>query len=73
MLKPRSLRAHVPAHTGDLVGLVVAVARHNYRVLELIVDRLLNFDQLGCLSGVLLALLGEAEHLLINQLETVVD
>ena len=51
----------------------MTVASHNDCVLEFIVDGLLDFVLLGGLSGVALALLRKADHLLVDELEAVVD
>ena len=73
LLEARGLRAHVPAHAADLVGFVVTVAGHYDSVLKLVVDCFLNFNSLWWFTGVALAFLSEAHHLLIDKLETVVD
>jgi len=73
LLEAAGFRAHVPAHCADFVGLVVAVASHNDCVLEFIVDSLLDFVLLRWLAGIALALLCEADHLLVDELEAVVD
>jgi hypothetical protein len=73
LLEARSLRTHVPAHAADLVGFVVTVAGHHDSVLKLVVDSFLNFNSFWWFTGVALALLSEAHHLLIDKLKTVVD
>lgn len=73
LLEAAGFRAHIPANGADFVGLVVAVASHNDCMLKFIVDSLLDFVLLGRFSGVALALLSEADHLLVDELEAVVD
>ncbi len=73
LFEAAGFRAHVPADGADFVSLVVTIASHNDCVLEFIVDGLLNFVLLGGLSGVALALLRKADHLLVDELEAVVD
>jgi len=73
LLEVARLGAHVEAHIGHLVGLVVSVAGHDDGALEFIDYRLLEFLHLGLLVGVSEALLSEPIHLLINQLKAVVN
>lgn len=72
LLKTAGLGTHVPSDGADLVCLVVTIAGHNDCVFELIIDGFLDFVLLWRLAGVALALLREADHLLIYQLEAVV-
>jgi len=73
LLKATRLGTHVPAHCRNLVSLVVTVACHNDCMLELIIYSFLNLVLLGRFSGVPLSFLGETDHLLVNQLKTVVN
>lgn len=73
LLKAGGFGTHIPSDATHLVGLVMTVAGHDDRVLEFIVDGLLDLDGLWGLAGVTLALLSKAHHLFINELETVVD
>lgn len=73
LLEIARLRAHIEAHVADLVGLVVAVHGHDDGALELIKHSLLVLLGLWCLVGVAVSLLSKALHLLIDQLETVVN
>ena len=56
-----------------LVGLVVAVARHDDGALELVDDGLLDFLGAGRLVRVPEALLAEAVDLLVNEVQAVVN
>lgn len=73
LLKTARFWAHVPAHCRHLVGFVVTIAGHDDGVLELVVDCLLHFVLLWDFACVALALLRKTNHLLVNQLEAVVD
>ena len=73
LLEAAGFRAHIPANGADFVSLVVTVAGHNDCMFEFIVDCLLDFVLLGWLPGVALALLSKADHLLVDELEAVVD
>ncbi len=68
MFEAAGFRAHIPADGADFVGLMVAVASHNDCVFKFIVDGFLDFVLLGGLPGVALALLREADHLLVDKL-----
>jgi hypothetical protein len=72
LFKAARLRAHVPAHSRNLVGFVVAVACHDNGMLKFIIDSLLNFVLLRRFSSVPLSFLSETDHLLVDQLKTVV-
>ena len=67
------LWAHVETHIADLVGLVVTVARHDDSTFEFIEHGLLELLRLRRMARVSESLLSEPLHLLINQLEAVVN
>ena len=73
LLEVTGLGAHVKAHVADLVGLVVSVHGHDDGALEFVKDSLLVLLRLGRLARVSEALLSESLHLLIDQLEAVVN
>jgi len=73
LLEVARFGAHIEAHITDLVSLVVAVHGHDDGALELIKDGFLVFLGLGRLVRVAGPLLSEALHLLINQLQAVVN
>ena len=73
MLKVARLRTHIKAHVADLVGLVVSVHGHDDGALELVKDSLLVLLWLGRLVRVSEALLSKSLHLLIDQLQAVVN
>lgn len=73
LLEPGCLWTHVPANAADFVGFVVSVASHHNCMLKLVVDCLLNLNSLGGLACEFLSFLVESEHLLVNELETVVN
>jgi len=73
LLEVAGLRAHVKTHVGYLVSLVVTVHGHNDGALEFVDHRLLELLHLRRVVGVPLALLTEPVHLVVNQLEAVVN
>ena len=73
LLEVASLWAHIKAHIADLVSFVVAVTRHNYGTLELILDGLLDFLEARRLIRVADSLLAEALNLLVDELKAVVN
>lgn len=73
LLEAARLRAHIPAHGGYLVGLVMTVASHDDGMLELVIDCLVDLVLLGGLASEPLLFVGEAVHLFINQLQAVVN
>lgn len=72
LFKARRLWAHVPANAANLVGLVVTVTSHDYRVFKLIVNGFLNLNLFGGLASVALPLLSKPEHLLVYEFQAVV-
>ena len=73
LLEVTGLRAHVKTHVGYLVGLVVTVHGHHDCTLEFVDHRLLELLHLRRVVAIPLALLSEPVHLVINQLEAVVN
>ena len=73
MFEVTGLGAHVEAHVADLVGLMVSVHGHDDGALEFVKDSLLVLLRLGRLARVSEALLSESLHLLIDQLQAVVN
>ena len=73
LLEIASLWAHIKAHIADLVGLVVAVTRHNDGTLELVLNGLLDLSEARGLIRVANSLLTEALNLLIDQLQAIVN
>jgi hypothetical protein len=57
----------------NFVGFVMAIASHDDSVFKFIINGFLNFNGLRCFSSESLALVGKPDHLLINQLETIVN
>lgn len=66
LLEAARLWAHIPAHGGHLVRLVVTIARHNDSMLELIIHCLVNFVLFRGLAREALLLSLESVHLLVN-------
>lgn len=73
LLEAARLRAHVPAHRGHLVRLVVAVAGHHDRMFELVVHGFVNFVLFRGLAREPLLFVCEPVHLLVDQFQAVVD
>jgi len=73
LLKAAGLWAHIPSDSADLVGLVMAIACHNDCMFEFIVNSFLNLNGFWWFSSKSLSLVRKSDHLLINQLKTVVD
>jgi hypothetical protein len=73
LLKAAGLWAHIPSDRTYLVGLVMAIASHNNCMFKFIVNGFLNFNGLGRLASKSLSLVCKSDHLLIDQLEAVVD
>ena len=73
LLEIASLWAHIEAHIADLVGLVVAVTRHNDGTLKFVLNGLLDLSEARWLIRVANSLLTEALNLLIDQLQAVVN
>mmetsp|Transcript_12498 Transcript_12498/g.15983 ORF Transcript_12498/g.15983 Transcript_12498/m.15983 type:complete len:291 (-) Transcript_12498:1479-2351(-) len=73
LLEIAGFRAHVEAHVADLVGLVVAVHCHDDGAFEFVNDGLLELAGLRDMVVVALTLLSEALHLIVNQLEAIIN
>ena len=57
----------------NFVSLVMTIASHDDGMLKFIINGFLNFNGLWCFSGESLALVGKPDHLLINQLEAIIN
>ena len=73
LLEVAGFGAHVEAHIGYLVRLVVAVHGHHDCPLELVDHHFVVLLSLGDVVRVPLALLLKPIHLVVNQLEAVVN
>lgn len=73
LLEVTGIGAHVKTHVGYLVGLVVTVHGHHDCTFEFVDHCLLELLHLRRVVGVPLALLSEPVHLVVNQLEAVVN
>ena len=73
LLEIARLRAHIEAHITNFISLVMAIARHDDGALKLIEYSLLELLRLRRVAGVAVALLSEAFHLLIDELQAVVN
>jgi len=51
----------------------MTIASHDDGMLKFIINGFLNFNGLWCFSGESLALVGKPDHLLINQLEAIIN
>lgn len=73
LLELTRLWSHVPFERGNLVGFVLAVARHDNCTFEFFVDRLRDFFLIWRFSHEPLALFFETLDLLLDELEAVVN
>ena len=73
LFKLARVRAHVESNIADLIGLVMAVTRHNDCTFEFVDHGFLNFGIFRLLVGKALAFLVETFNLLVNELEAVVN
>lgn len=73
LLEVAGFRAHVEANIADLVRLVVTIHSHDDGALELVDDGFLVLLLLWLMVGESLAFHSEALHLIVNQLQTIVN
>ena len=73
LLKLARIRTHVESDVADLIGLMMAVTRHNDGTFEFVDDGLVDLGVLRLLVGEARALGIETLNLFVNQLEAIID
>jgi len=73
LLKATGLWAHVPSDCADFIGFVVTIASHDDCMFEFVVNGFLGFFNCRDFSSESLSFVCKSDHLLIDQLKTVVD
>jgi hypothetical protein len=73
LFKSTSLWAHIPSDCADLISLVMTITGHDNCVFEFIVNGFLDLNSLWRFASKSLSFVRKSDHLLINQLETIVN